>query len=90
MTNAEATITENAPTVAEPGAHVAQRAESKGAKILGLIRRPKGATLGRDRESHGLAETFDPGLPRDRRQEARSEDRAHEDRGRRSRIPDQK
>jgi len=45
MTNAEATITENAPTVAEPGAHVAQRAESKGAKILGLIRRPKGATL---------------------------------------------
>ena len=96
MTNAEATITENAATVAEQGAHVAPekasskkgatqkkgapkgqkaakgkakaapkkeakagkkakpahakeastpRAESKGAKILALIGRPKGATL---------------------------------------------
>ena len=92
MTNAEATITENAATVAEQGAHVAPektsskkgaskgqkaarggkakasrkkeakagkkaakpadaketstpRAESKGAKILELIGRPKGATL---------------------------------------------
>ena len=98
MTNSEATITENAPTVAEQGAHVAPekasskkgasqkkaapkgqkaakggkpkaapkkeaktgkkaakpaptkeastpRAESKGAKILELIGRPKGATL---------------------------------------------
>jgi hypothetical protein len=91
MTNAEATITENATTVAEQGAHVAPektsskkgatqkkgapkgqkakasakkeakvgkkakpaqakeastpRAESKGAKILELIARPKGATL---------------------------------------------
>jgi hypothetical protein len=97
MTNAEATISENAATVAEPGAHVAPekasskkgasqkrgapkgqkapkgkataspekeakvgkkaakpahakgasapRAESKGAKILELIGRPKGATL---------------------------------------------
>jgi hypothetical protein len=96
MTNAEATITENAAAVAEQGAHVAPekasskkgatqkkgapkgkkapkgkakpalqkgakygkkaktahakeagtpRAESKGAKILGLIGRPKGATL---------------------------------------------
>src|SRR3984893_9109735 len=94
MTNAEATITENAATVAEQGAHVASekasskkgatqkkgapkakkgakaakpkkqakagkkakpapaketstpRAESKGAKILELIGRPKGASLG--------------------------------------------
>jgi hypothetical protein len=94
MTNAEATITENAATVVEQGAHVAPekssskkggsqkkgarkakksakaakpkketkagkkakltqakeartpRAESKGARILGLIGRPKGATLG--------------------------------------------
>ena len=90
MTNAEATITENAATVAEQGAHVAPektsskkgasqkkgapkgqkaakggkakagkkaakpaqakeasapQAESKGAKILELIGRPKGATL---------------------------------------------
>jgi hypothetical protein len=88
MTNAEATITENAATVAEQGAHLAPekasskkgtspkkgahkgqkrakgkapaaapkkeakvgktsrpRAESKGAKILELIGRPKGATL---------------------------------------------
>lgn len=77
MTNAEATITENAAAVAEQGApkgqktakgkrpatpkkeakagkkakptHVKEastpRAESKGAKILELIGRPKGATL---------------------------------------------
>jgi hypothetical protein len=47
MTNAEATITENAATVAEQGAHVApEKASSKkGAKILEMIGRPKGATL---------------------------------------------
>jgi hypothetical protein len=44
---------------------------------------------GRDRESHGLAETFHPGISLDRRQEARSQDRVHEDRVWRSRIPDQ-
>jgi hypothetical protein len=36
------------------------RAESKGAKILSLIRRPKGASLAEIMKSHGLAETFDP------------------------------
>jgi hypothetical protein len=138
MTNAAATITENAATVAEQGAHVAPektsskkgasqkkgapkgqkaakgkakaapkkqakagkkakpapaketstpRAESKGAKILELIGRPRGDS-GRDPEGHWLAETFDPGLSFDRRQEARSQDRVHEDRGWRSHMPD--
>jgi hypothetical protein len=42
-----------------------------------------------NRESHGLAETFDPGISLDRRQEARPQDRVHEDRGRRFTYPDQ-
>jgi hypothetical protein len=66
------------------------RAESKGAKILELIGRPKGATLAEIVKGHGLAETFDPGFPLDRRQEARTQDRVNEDRGRGSRIPGQK
>jgi len=57
----------------------APRAESKGAKILEMIRAAQGSDPGRDRKSHGLAETFDPGLPLDRRQEARPQDRVHED-----------
>ena len=137
MTKAEATITENAATVAEQGAHVAPektsskkgssqkkgapkakkgakaakpkkdakagkkakpahakeastpRAESKGAKILELIGRPKGASQAEIVKSYGMAETFDPRLSLDRRQEARSQDRVHEDRGRRSRISNQ-
>jgi hypothetical protein len=140
MTNAEATITENAGTVAEQGAHVVPketspkkgttqkkgapkgkksakgkakaspkkeakagkkaktahakeastpRAESKGAKILELIGRPKGASLAEIQKAYGLAETFDPGLSLDRRQEARPQDRVHEDRVWRSRIPNQ-
>ena len=64
------------------------RAESKGAKILELIGRPKGATLAELVKDYGLAETFDPRLPLDCRQETRAQDRVHEDRGRRSRVPD--
>ena len=64
------------------------RAESKVAKIL-EDRAAQGGDPGRDRESHGLAKTFDPGPPLDRRQEARSQDRIHEDRDRRSRLPNQ-
>jgi hypothetical protein len=126
MTNAEATITENAATVAEQDAHIAPkkasskkvarqkkdarkgqkaakagkkakpahakasapRAESKGAKILELIGRPKGLPSPRS-EGHGLAGPQRPGLPLDRRQEG-PQDRVHEDRGRRPRISDQK
>jgi Protein of unknown function (DUF3489) len=137
MTNAEATITENAATVAEQGAHVAPdktsskkgatqkkgapkakrgakatkpkkeakagkkakpahakhtstpRAESKGAKILEMIGRPKGATLAEIVKATDWQKTFDPGLPLDSRQEARPQDRVHEDRGGRSRISNQ-
>jgi hypothetical protein len=122
MTNAEATITENAATVAEQGAHVAPEKTSskkgttqkkgtpkakKGAKggkakaspkkeaKAGKKAKPahaKGASTPRAESKgakYGLAETFDPGLPLDCRQEARSQDRVHQDRGRRSRIPDQ-
>jgi hypothetical protein len=59
------------------------RAESKGAKILELIGRPKGATLAEIVKA-GLAETFDPRVPLHRHQEARAQDRVHEDGGRTS------
>ena len=55
------------------------RAESKGAKILELIGRPKGASLAEIVKSHGLAETFDPGLSFHRRQKAWPQDRVHRD-----------
>src|SRR6266852_4578702 len=119
MTNAEATITENAATVAEQGAHAAPenassnkgatpkkgapkgqkaakggkakaspkkeakagkkakpahakeantpRAESKGARILELIGRPKGASLAEIMKTTCLAGPQRPGLPLDRR-----------------------
>jgi hypothetical protein len=138
MTDAEATTTENAASVAEQGAHVAPekasskkgasqkkgapkakkgakaakpkkgaksgnkaarpaqakdastpRAESKGAKILELVGRPKGATLTEIVKATDWQKTLDPGLPLDRRQEARAENRVNEDRVWRSRIPDQ-
>ena len=140
MTNAEATITENAATVAEQGAHVApEKASSKkgatqkkgapkgqkaakgkakaspkkeakagkkaakpahakeastprreqGRKDPGTDRAAQGSQPRRDPEGHGLAGPQRPGLPLDRRQEARPQDRVHEDRGRRSRISDQ-
>ena len=66
------------------------RAESKGAKILELIGRPKGASLAEIHEGHGLAGPQRTRFPLDRRQEARPQDRVHEDRGRRPRVPDQK
>jgi len=140
MTNAEATITENAATVAGQGAHVAPekapskkgatqkkgapkgqkaakgkakasrkkeakagkktkpaqakeastpRAESKGRKDPGTDRAAQRGEPDRDYESNCLAGPQRARLPLDRRQEARSQDRVHEDRGRRSRIPNQ-
>jgi hypothetical protein len=141
MTNVEASITENAATVAEQGAHVApkepsskkgasqKRGAPKGHKSAkgkakakptkgtkagkkaaksthakeakraarreqgrqdpGTDRAAQGGDSGRDYESYGLAETFDPGLPIDRRQEARPQDRVHQDRAGRSRISNQ-
>src|SRR5580693_3793157 len=134
MTNAEATITENAASVAEQGAHVAPekasskkgatqkkgapkgqkaakdkakaspkkqatagkkakpahaketstpRAESKGAKILELIGRPKGATLAEivkatDWQKHSIRGFLST--------TSKKHGRVHEDRGGRSRI----
>jgi hypothetical protein len=137
MTNAEATITENAATVAEQGARVApEQASSKkgatpkrsapkgqknakggkakaspkkrataankakpahakdaarreqGRKNPGDDRAAQRGDPGRDYENNCLAGTQRPGPPLDRRQEARSQDRVHEVRGGRSRLPD--
>jgi hypothetical protein len=67
--------------------HAARR--EQGCKDPGTNRAAQRGEPGRDRESHGLAETFDPGISLDRRKEARSQDRVHQDRGGRSRIPGQ-
>jgi hypothetical protein len=142
MTNSEATITENAATAAEQGAHVAPERDSskkgatpkkgapksqkatkggkakaspkkgaqgrhqgqarprhgsqpaarreQGRKDPGTDRAAQGGEPGRDYESNFLAGPQRTRLPLDRRQEARPQDRVHQDRGRRSRIPDQK
>jgi hypothetical protein len=60
----------------------APRAESKGAKILAMIQRPKGATLAEIMKVHRLAGTQRPGIHLHRCEEAGDQDRVYEERGR--------
>jgi hypothetical protein len=62
------------------------RAESKGAKILELIGRPKGATLAEIQKATGWQAHKRAGLPVDRRQEAPPQDRVNQERSRRSGV----
>ncbi len=54
-----------------------------------LIGRPKGATLDETRKAADWAGAQRAGLSLDGREEARPQDRVHEDRGWRSGLPDQ-
>ena len=62
--------------------HAARR--EQGRKDPGTDRTAQGGQPRRDYESYSLAGSQRPGLPLDRLQEARAQDRVHEDRGRRS------
>jgi hypothetical protein len=83
LTNAEATITENPATVAEQGAHVApEKASSKKGAThkKGAPKSQKAAKGGKAKASPKKAKTAQCArVPLDRRQEARPQDRVHED-----------
>ena len=62
---------------------------SKKEVVLELLRRPKGATIGRDRQGHRLAEPLNSGLHfRPTHQEDGAGGRVHEERGGRAALPD--